>query len=78
MGLTFPGGGPKVFCHAVIEGEERRGGTDLCTHVAHRRHSWGDGSEGERERGREGVSSREGSEGVREGGREGEKEGGRE
>ena len=32
--------------HPVVEGEERRGGSHLCTHVADGGHAWGRGRGG--------------------------------
>ena len=48
--LTSSPCGVEVPLHPVVEGEERRGGSHLCTHVADGGHAWGRGREEGRER----------------------------
>ena len=38
--LTSSSRGVEVPVHPVVEGEERRGGSHLCTHVADGGHAW--------------------------------------
>ena len=60
--LTSSSCGVEVPVHPVVEGEERRGCSHLCTHVADGGHAWGGGRRGRGDEGREGKERKRGRE----------------